>query len=64
MDYIKLERALLDKDMMNSYGDKKLFITLYGNLIDETFKKRAESNTDIDKIFNELCIRLQGIQPK
>jgi hypothetical protein len=59
-----LNQALLDKDMMNFSSDKKLYITLYGNLINESFKKRVEDKEDIDDVFNDLVKSLQEIQPK
>lgn len=64
MKTFTVETALRDKDLMLSSSDKKLYITLYGNLVNENYKKRVEEKEDIDKIFEELCIRLQEIQLK
>jgi hypothetical protein len=59
MKTFTLDSALRDKDLMFSTSDKKLFITLYGNLINDSFKKRVEQKEDINKIFKELCKCLQ-----
>jgi hypothetical protein len=64
METFTVETALRDKDLMLSSTDKKLYITLYGNLVNESFKKRVEEKEDINKIFDELCIQLEEIQLK
>jgi hypothetical protein len=64
MKTFNLETALRDKDLMLSSSDKKLYITLYGNLVNESFKKRVEEKEDVNKIFEELCIHLQEAQLK
>jgi hypothetical protein len=62
MGYFTFEQALVDKEFMYSLNDKSLFITLYGNLINDSFKKRVENKESIDDIFKDLCKQLQEAQ--
>jgi hypothetical protein len=62
MGYFTFEQALVDKEFMYSLNDKSLFITLYGNLISDSFKKRVENKESIDDIFKDLCKQLQEAQ--
>jgi hypothetical protein len=54
-----IQDALRDKEMMNSLSDKKLYITVYGNLISSEFKMRVENDGNIDIIFRDLCRKIE-----
>lgn len=54
-----VEYALAEKDSMNTSHDKKLFITLFGYLVNDSFKKRLQNGESVDNLFNELCLELE-----
>jgi hypothetical protein len=55
-----IEYALMVREQMFTMYDKRLFIILYGDLINSSFKKRLDKNVNVEDLFKELVEELKA----